>query len=106
MIFTIYKTAIIPAKANYAATRGIVYGRSDKHLPMAFNYFRKSLSYNAIQTEYEVRHHLARMVFRIFSRTDNPQELGVKEEDIAFAVDEAYKNTKTDSYILFFLPLL
>ncbi|MBA7631721.1 hypothetical protein ES703_39256 [subsurface metagenome] len=97
MIFTIYKTAIIPAKANYAATRGIVYGRSDKHLPMAFNYFRKSLSYNAIQTEYEVRHHLARMVFRIFSRTDNPQELGVKEEDIAFAVDEAYKNTKTDS---------
>jgi len=95
-IFTIYKTAIIPAKANYAATRGIVYGRSDEHLPIAFDYFRKSLSYNAIQTEYEVRHHLARMVFRIFSRTDNPQELGVKEEDIAFAVDEAYKNTKTD----------
>jgi len=97
MIFTIYKTAIIPAKANYAATRGIVYGRSDDHLPIAFDYFRKSLSYTAIQTEYETRHHLARMVFRIFSRTDNPEELGVKEEDIAFAVDEAYKNIKTDS---------
>ena len=96
MIFTIYKTAIVPAKANYAATRGIVYGRSDDHLPIAFDYFRKSLSYNAIQTEYETRHHLVRMVFRIFSRTDNPEELGVKENDLIFALDEVYKNIKSD----------
>jgi O-antigen ligase len=96
VIFTIYKTAIIPAKANYAATRGIVYGRSDKYFPVAFDYFRKSLSYNAIQTDYEVRHELARMVFAVFSKTDNPQELGVKEDDLVFALDEVYKNIKTD----------
>jgi len=97
MIFVIWKTAVIPAKANYAATRGIVYGRSDEHFPVAFDYFRKSLGYNAIQTEYEVRHHLARMVFRIFSKTDSPEELGVKKEDIMFAIDEVKKNIKTDS---------
>lgn len=96
MIFTIWKTAIVPAKANYAATRGIVYGRSDEHLPIAFDYFRKSLNYNVFQTKYETRHHLARMVFRIFSRTDNPEELGVKEDDLLFALDEVYKNIKTD----------
>ncbi len=36
------------------------------------------------------------MVFRIFSRTDNPEELGVKEDDLVFATDEVYKNIKTD----------
>ncbi len=97
MIFTIYKTAIIPAKANYAATRGIVYGRSDKHLPTAFDYFRKSLSYNSIQGEYEIRHHLAKLVFRVFSKGDNIQRFGVGKEDIIFAIDEANKNIKTDS---------
>ena len=97
VIFTIYKTAIIPAKANYAATRAIVYGRSEEYFPVAFDYFRKSLSYNAIQTEYEVRHHLARMVFRIFSKGDNIQRFGVGKEDIIFAIDEANKNIKTDS---------
>jgi len=96
VIFTIWKTAVIPAKANFAATRAIVYGRSDEYLSVAFDYFRKSLGYNAIQTEYEVRHHLARLVFRIFSKTDNPQELGVKKDDLIFALDEVYKNIKTD----------
>jgi hypothetical protein len=96
MIFTIYKTAIIPAKANYAATRAIVYGRSEKHFPVAFDYFRKSLGYNAIQTKYEVRHHVAQMVFRIFSKGDDIQRFGVGKEDIAFALDEVYKNIKTD----------
>jgi len=97
VFFTIWKTAIIPAKANYAATRGIAYGRSGKHFSTAFDYFRKSLSFDAIQTEYEVRHHLARMVFRIFNKTDNPQEFGVGEEDIVFAIDEIKKNIETDS---------
>jgi len=97
VIFTIWKTAIVPAKANYAATRGIVYGRSEKHFPVAFDYFRKSLGYNAIQIEYEVRHHLARMVFRIFNKTENPEEFGVKKEDLYFALDEVYKNIRTDS---------
>jgi len=96
VFFTIWETAIIPAKANYAATRGIVYGRSENHFSSAFDYFRKSLSYNAIQTEYEVRHHLARFVFRIFNEGDNVQKFGVEEKDIIFAVDEIKKNIKTD----------
>lgn len=96
VIFTIYKTAIIPAKANYAATRGIVYGRSEEYFPVAFDSFRKSLGYKPIQGEYEIRHHLARMVFRIFSKGDNIQRFGVGEEDIIFAIDEVKKNIKID----------
>jgi len=96
VFFTIWKTAIIPVKANYAATRGITFGRSVEHFSIAFDYFRKSLSYNAIQTEYEVRHRLARFVFNVFSKGDDVQKFGVEKEDITFALDEIYKNIKTD----------
>ncbi len=92
VLLTIWKTAVIPAKANYAATRGIIYGRSDKHLATAFNYFRKSLNYNPVQGHYVIRHHLARVVFRIFSKTDDPRKFGVTIDDMQFALDEVYKN--------------
>jgi len=97
ILVTIWKTAVVPAKANYAATFGILYGRSDEYLPLAFDYFRKSLSYHPIQGEYIIRHHLARMVFRIFNKTDNPEKLGVEKIELDFALNEIYKNIKTDS---------
>lgn len=97
IIFTVYRTAIVPVKANYAATRGIVYARFEEYYPKAFDYFRKSLNYNFVQGKYEIRHHLARAVFRMFSKGDDVEKFGVKEEDIVFAINEVYKNIETDS---------
>ena len=96
VLLAIWKTAIIPAKANYAATRGIVYGRSSKYFPVAFDYFRKSLAYHPIQGEYRIRHELARVVFRVFSYTSTPEKFGVEREDLYFARNEVYKNIETD----------
>jgi len=96
VFLTIWKTAVIPAKANYAATMGIVYGRSEEGYPIAFDYFRKALGSHPIQGEYIIRHHLARMVFRIFNQTERPEKFGVKNEDLYFALDEVYKNIETD----------
>jgi len=96
VLLAIWKTAIIPAKANYAATRGIIYGRSSKYFPVAFDYFRKSLAYHPIQGEYRIRHELARVVFRVFSYTSTPEKFGVEREDLYFARNEVYKNIETD----------
>lgn len=55
--FLIYKTNVLPAKANYATTRAIVRGW-DKDVNGAFEKYREALSYNA-PGRYEYRHRFA-----------------------------------------------
>jgi len=96
VFFTIWKTAVIPAKANYAATFGIVYGKTGD-FAKSIEAFKKSLSYKAIQGEYIIRHYLARTIFRMFSATDNPEKkFGVAVEDLRYAIEEVSKNIRTD----------
>ncbi|MBU4285017.1 O-antigen ligase family protein [Patescibacteria group bacterium] len=59
-----YQTGIKPAKANYACTRAIVAGqRGDAN--EAFQYYKKALSYDNPQVNYDITHKLATFTIQL-----------------------------------------
>jgi len=85
----IYKTNILPAKANYATTRAIVRGWA-KDYQGAFDKYREALSYN-VHGKYEIRHRFAQYVLTL----TNSREIGDAEKElIKFAIQEVQKNVQ------------
>jgi len=64
----IYKTNVIPAKANYAATRGIVAGWQND-FNRASAKFREAIEYNTFG-KYEIRHRYAQYLFEYSSNKE------------------------------------
>ncbi|MDO8496753.1 MAG: tetratricopeptide repeat protein [bacterium] len=94
-MFVIYKTNIIPSKANYATTRAIVRGWGNDPVG-AVEKFKESVAYNNFGT-YEYRHRYAIFTF------DNYAKLG----DNAYILDvinEVKKNA--ESHPIDYLPHL
>ena len=79
----IYKTDIIPARANYATTRGIVAAWAHDN-KTAINKFKLALSYNTFG-EYEIRNRFAQYVFENLSAFTDPAE---KEKLLLYTVEQ------------------
>lgn len=98
-LFLIYKTNILPAKANYATTRAIVRGW-DGDFNGAVAKYRESLSYD-VPGKYEYRHRFAQYLV-------GPGGPSVKEEVVReiyeYALLEVEKNIKENS--VDYLPYL
>ncbi|OGM99858.1 MAG: hypothetical protein A2817_03185 [Candidatus Yanofskybacteria bacterium RIFCSPHIGHO2_01_FULL_39_8b] len=91
----IYKTNIIPSRANYATTRGIVRSWQGDYVG-AVDKFKESLDYNTFGS-YEYRHRYAQLVFENFSK--------LKDKKYIFdAINEVQKNS--DSRPVDYLPHL
>lgn len=91
----IYKTNIIPSKANYATTRGIVRSWGGDYKG-AVDKFKESLSYNTYGS-YEYRHRYAQLVFDNYSKLKDPKY-------IIDVISEVEKNT--ESHPVDYLPYL
>lgn len=95
----IYKTNILPAKANYATTRAIVRGWAGD-FNGAFAKYKESLSYD-VPGKYEYRHRFAQYLV-------SPGGPSVKEENVRrayeFAITEIDKNIEENS--IDYLPYL
>ena len=95
----IYKTNIVPAKANYATTRAIVRGW-DNDFDGSFEKYQEALSYN-VPGKYEYRHRLAQYLV-------GPGGPSVKEAKVReayfFTLEEIDKNIKENS--IDYLPYL
>lgn len=59
-----YQTGIKPAKANYACTRAIVAGQKGE-ANEAFQYYKKALSYDNPQVNYDITHKLATFTIQL-----------------------------------------
>ncbi|MBI2674272.1 MAG: O-antigen ligase family protein [Candidatus Yanofskybacteria bacterium] len=85
----IYKTNILPAKANYATTRAIVASWAGD-FDGSFNKYREALSFN-VPGKYEYRHRLAQYLVGVGGPS-------VKEEKVKkayeFTITEVEKNVK------------
>ncbi len=90
----IYKTNIIPAKANYATTRAIVSGWQGDYRG-GVDKFKESLSYNTFGS-YEYRHRYAEFVFENYSK--------LTAQDILDVIKEVEKNASRSQ--LDYLPHL
>ena len=84
--FLIYKTNIIPAKANYATTRAIVHGWN-KDYKGAVEKFKESVAYNTFGA-YEYRHRFAMFTFDNYSKLNDPRY-------ILEVIKEVNKNAET-----------
>ncbi len=97
--FLVYKTNILPAKANYATTRAIVKSWA-KDFNGAVAKYKEALSYD-VPGKYDYRHRYAQYILEY----TNGKQLGEKEiSAIQFAISEVQKNadeTKQD-----YLPYL
>ena len=71
VIFSIYKTNVIPSKANYATPRGIVRSWEGDYAG-AVEKFKESIAYNTFGV-FEYRHRLAQIIFDKHSQLKNPQ---------------------------------
>ncbi|OGN10064.1 MAG: hypothetical protein A3J46_06890 [Candidatus Yanofskybacteria bacterium RIFCSPHIGHO2_02_FULL_41_11] len=83
----VYKTNILPAKANHYALEAVAFGRKGD-FASSLNQFKKSLSYN-MPGAYEYRHQLAD--YLIGSKGPSLKDEGVKEAYI-FTINEINKN--------------
>lgn len=95
----IYRTNIVPAKANYATTRAIVRSWAGD-FPGAVAKFKESLSYD-VPGKYEYRHRLAQYVLEYASTRRIDVSL---QEALSYSIGEVKKNADADS--LDYLPLL
>lgn len=97
--FLIYKTNILPAKANYATTRGIIQGWGN-NFPGAVAKFKESVLYD-VPGKYEYRHRFAQYLLEYSSGKALAPEL---IEALQFAISEVEKNTLNNE--LDYLPYL
>ncbi len=97
--FLIYRTNVLPAKANYATTRAIIKTWA-KDFDGALAKYKKALAYD-VPGKYEYRHRYAQWILEYTNgKTLGEKEIGV----IKFAISEVQKNadeTKQD-----YLPYL
>ena len=85
--FLVYKTNILPAKANYATTRAIVKSWA-KDFDGALAKYKEALSYD-VPGKYDYRHRYAQWILEY----TNGKQLGEKEiSAIQFAISEVQKN--------------
>ena len=87
--FIIYKTNVLPAKANYTLTRAIVRGWNGD-VAGAFAKYRESLAYDA-PGKYEYRHRLAQ--YLVGPGAPSVREKAVRDMHL-FALEEIDKNIK------------
>ncbi len=83
----VYKTNIIPSKANYTSTRGIIAGW-DGNFSAAVGKFKEAMSYDA-PGKYEIRHRFAQYVLEYASSKKITPEI---ESALKFAIEEVTKN--------------
>lgn len=95
----IYKTNIVPAKANYTLTRAIVRGWN-KDVLGAFRKYEEALSYD-VPGKYEYRHRFAQ--YLVGPGAPSVKEKTVREAHL-FALDEINKNIKENP--IDYLPYL
>lgn len=88
VLVLIYKTNIIPSKANYATTRGIVLSWGGNHKGAAEK-FKESIAYDTFGV-YEYRHRFAQLVFENYSKLND-------EKYILDAIREIEKNVENHS---------
>lgn len=98
-LFLIYKTNILPAKANYATTRAILRGW-DGDFNGAVKKYKDALSYNVFG-KYEYRHRFAQ--YLVGPGGPSVQEEAVREA-YKYALTEVEKNIKENS--VDYLPYL
>lgn len=98
-IILIYKTNILPTKANYATTRGIILGWGN-NFPGAVAKFKESVSYNT-HGKYEFRHRFAQYILEYSSSQKLTPEL---VDALQSAIAEVQKNTVENE--LDYLPYL
>lgn len=87
--FLIYKTNILPAKANYATTRAIVRGWAGDFAG-SFEKTKKSLSYD-VPGKYEYRHRFAQYLVGVGGPSTKEERV---QRAYAFAIAEVEKNIK------------
>lgn len=83
----IYKINILPSKANYATTRGIVAGQRG-NFELAYTKFKESLSHD-VPGKYEFRHRFAQ--YLVGQGGPSTKETAVQEA-FAFAISQIDKN--------------
>lgn len=86
-VFLIYYSNIIPAKANYTATRGIV-ASWDKNNDLAVEKFKQALTYDTLG-KYEIRHRFAQYVIE---REANKKLNDKSAQDLLMAIEYVKKN--------------
>ena len=91
--FLIYRTNILPSRANYTTTRAIVRGW-DGDFEGAVEKYRKALSYD-VPGKYEFRHRFALYLLEYAGSRDITPQLA---EVIKFAIEEVGKNDE-DNFI-------
>ncbi|HYU64986.1 MAG TPA: O-antigen ligase family protein [Candidatus Paceibacterota bacterium] len=98
-IILVYRTNVLPSKANYATTRGIIRGWAND-FPGAVAKFKESVSYD-VPGKYEFRNRFAQYLLEYASGKPLTPEL---TDALQFAIGEVKKNTENNS--LDYLPLL
>jgi tetratricopeptide (TPR) repeat protein len=89
VVFLIYKTNVLPAKANYATTRAIIRGWA-KDFDGALAKYKEALSYD-VPGKYDFRHRFAQYILDYTSG----RKIEEKERNaLLFAIGEVQKNIK------------
>jgi tetratricopeptide (TPR) repeat protein len=91
----VYNTNILPVRANYAVTRGII-ASWDNNLEGALAKHKESLNHDTFG-KYDYRHRLAQFILEYY----NGKPVDAKgEEEIKYAIEEVKKNiTSTPDYL-------
>lgn len=88
--FLIYQFEIIPAKANYTTTRGIVASWAGQH-DLAFEKFKSAMNYDTFG-KYEIRHRVGQYVLE---RANSQSSIDEKTaQQIFTAIDKIKKNVE------------
>lgn len=89
-IILIFQTGIKPVKANYACTRAILVGQKGE-ANNAFQYYKKALSYDSPQINYDITHKLATFAIQLIEA----QKKNKKTIDVSlahYAIEAVKKN--------------
>ena len=95
-VISIYKTNIEPTRANYAATRAILIGRSGNAQSTLAKY-KEALSYKSMQGKYEIRHKLAAFVIQ-YNEKLYREEGKLDKESLSYTIEEVEKNIKNHPF--------
>ena len=99
-VFSVYKFEVIPAKANYATTRGIVASWAGNH-DLAFEKFKEAMSYDTFG-KYDIRHRYGQYIL------ERANSQGVADEKMKERLFTAIENIKknTEESLQDYLPYL
>lgn len=86
-LFLIYQTNIVPAKANYTTTRGVVSTWAKNH-DGAVSFFKKALTYETFG-KYEIRHRHAQYLLEYSNSRVIDEKL---KDELLFVIESVKKN--------------